>query len=294
MSRYRVIDGLGREISFASPPRRVVSLVPSDTHTIEAIGAGAALVGRTDYCLGATAAALPSVGGTKDINVEAVLACSPDFVIANQEENSRAALEQLAQHTKVLVSLPRRFDDGLAHVAKLARIFGTASDTDVKALLGRGMAVGKSRNEAALSTQPAVFFPIWREPWMTCNGDTFGSDMLALVGVRNVFADRLRLYPLAADLGKAPAHDATGRDERYPRVTLAEVARRAPAVILLPTEPYAFAAAEATELAAALPGVPQLAVDGKDLFWYGAWAIDAVPRLRLQLAQISQFAPIVS
>ena len=284
MSRYRVIDALGRELSFVSPPRRVVSLVPSDTYTLEAIGAGAALVGRTDYCIGATAARLPSVGGTKNVNVEAVLACAPDFVVANQEENSRAVLEQLAQHTKVLVSLPRRFDDGLAHVAQLARIFGTAGDVNVKALISRGMAIGKSRNDEASASGPAVFFPIWREPWMTCNGDTFGSDMLALAGARNIFADRLRLYPLAADLGKVPAQDATGRDERYPRVTLAEVARRAPTVILLPDEPYAFAAAEAAELAAALPGVPQHGVDGKDLFWAGAWAIDAVARLRAQLA----------
>lgn len=282
MSRYRILDALGRELSFVSPPRRVVSLVPSDTYTIEAIGAGAALVGRTDYCIGATAARLPSVGGTKNVNVEAVLACAPDLVVANQEENPRTVLEQLAQHTKVLVSLPRRFDDGLAHVARLARIFGTARDVNVKALISRGMAVGKSRNDGA--SGPGVFFPIWREPWMTCNGDTFGSDMLALAGARNIFADRLRLYPLAADLGKAPAQDATGRDERYPRVTLAEVLRRAPSVILLPDEPYAFGAAEAAELAAALPGVPQRAVDGKDLFWSGAWAIDAVARLRAQLS----------
>ncbi|MBP9085376.1 MAG: ABC transporter substrate-binding protein [Kofleriaceae bacterium] len=286
MSRFRLVDALGRELSFVSPPRRVVSLVPSDTHTVEAIGAAAALVGRTDYCVGAIAARLPAVGGTKNVSVEAVLACAPDLVLANQEENSRTVLEQLAQHTKVLVSLPRRFDDGLAHVAQLARIFGTAGDVNVKALLSRGMAVGKSRNDAALANGPAVFFPIWREPWMTCNGDTFGSDMLALAGARNVFADRLRLYPLAADLGKAPAQDATGRDVRYPRVTLVEVARRAPSVILLPNEPYAFAAAETAELAAALPGVPQLVVDGKDLFWAGAWSIDAVARLRAQLLQI--------
>lgn len=286
MSRYRVTDALGRELSFVSPPRRVVSLVPSDTHSVEAVGAGGALVGRTDYCLGANAARLPSVGGTKNVNVEAVLACEPDLVIANQEENSRAVLEQLAQHTKVFVSLPRRFDEGLAHVAQLARIFGTATDPTVKALINRGVAVGKSRSETELSNGPAVFFPIWREPWMTCNGDTFGSDMVALAGGRNVFADRLRLYPLAADLGKEPAQDATGRDVRYPRITLAEVARRAPSIILLPDEPYAFAAAEAAELAAALPGVPQLAVDGKDLFWSGAWSIDAVARLRAQLQKI--------
>ncbi len=287
MSRHRVIDALGRELSFSTPPKRVVSLVPSDTDSVQAVGAGTALVGRTDYCQGTLAASLPSIGGTKSVNVEAVLALQPDLVIANQEENARSVLEQLAQQTKVLVSLPRRFDDGLAHVAKLARIFGTTTDSNVKALIAQGMEIGRSRDDAAAASGLAAFLPIWRDPWMTCNADTFGSDMLAMAGLRNVFGDRLRLYPLAADLGKEPPIDATGRDVRYPRVTLDEVAKRAPAVIVLPNEPYAFGASEAAELQAALPNAQQLMVDGRDLFWYGAWSIAAVPRLRALLQSVA-------
>jgi len=254
---------------------------------VEAVGAGSALVGRTDYCHGALAAGLPSVGGTKNVSVEAVLALAPDLVIANQEENSRVVLEQLAQQTKVLVSLPRRFDDGLAHVAKLARIFGTVTDANVKALIMQGMELGRSRDVAAAADGLAAFLPIWRDPWMTCNADTFGSDMLAMAGLRNVFGDRLRLYPLAADLGKEAPIDATGRDVRYPRVTLDEVAKRAPAVIVLPNEPYDFGASEAAELHGALPAARQVAVDGRDLFWYGAWSIAAVPRLRARLQSLT-------
>jgi hypothetical protein len=92
------------------------------------------------------------------------------------------------------------------------------------------------------------------DPLMTLNADTFGSDVLAMVGIGNAFDDRLRLYPLAADLGKAAAADPRGRDQRYPRVSVDEVAARRPELIVLPDEPHAFAAADRAALAAMVPG----------------------------------------
>ncbi len=80
---------------------------------------------------------------------------------------------------------------------------------------------------------------------MTIHGDTFISDMLGLCGASNVFADRPRRYPLAADLGKAspfPPEKVADRDVRYPRVTLEEVSPRAPELVLLPDEPHPFEA----------------------------------------------------
>jgi hypothetical protein len=122
------------------------------------------------------------------------------------------------------------------------------------------------------------------EPLMTLNADTFGSDVIEQAGVANVFGDRLRLYPLAADLGKTAPHDASGRDVRYPRITLDELAARAPELVILPDEPYAFSAADEAVFAGLLPGARIVRVSGKDLFWYGAWTIDALDRLAAQLA----------
>jgi hypothetical protein len=122
------------------------------------------------------------------------------------------------------------------------------------------------------------------DPLMTLNAETFGSDVLAHVGVDNAFGDRLRLYPLAADLGKTAPQDAGGRDVRYPRVTLDEVAARKPDLVILPDEPHAFSADDERVIAGALPGVRVVRVNGKDLFWYGAWTIDAIDRLAAQLA----------
>ena len=275
----KLTDDLGRTLVFVHPPRRIVSLVPSDTHSVIALGAADRLVGRTTWCESPEAAAVPTVGGTKDVDVEAVLALAPHLVIANQEENTRVALEALAQRVPVLVSLPRRVEQGVAHLARLARILGVEKEPAVRELIRRGYALA-----AAPEPTRKAFVPIWMDPLMTLNADTFGSDVLAQVGIGNAFGDRLRLYPLNADLGKTAPQDASGRDVRYPRITLDEVKARKPDLVILPDEPHAFSADDEAVFRAALPDTRIVRVSGKDLFWYGAWTIDAVDRLRDALA----------
>jgi len=269
----KVTDDLGRTVQFPHPPQRIVSLVPSDTYSVIALQAAGRLVGRTTFCVSPEAAHVPAVGGTKDIDVDAVIALRPDLVIANQEENSRAALERLAAAVPIVVSLPRTVEQGIAHLARLARIL-RVERTAVE-LIKRGYQLAP----VATPTTRLGFVPIWMDPLMTLNADTFGSDVLAQIGIGNVFGDRLRLYPLAADLGKSAPRDASGRDVRYPRITVDEVVERSPELVILPDEPHAFTAADEEVLRAALPRAKIVRVDGKDLFWYGAWTIDAVARL---------------
>lgn len=289
MASFRVRDDLGRDLVFVHPPQRVVSLVPSDTYSLFALGAGARVVGRTEWCVepADAIAAVPTVGGTKDVDVDAVVALAPQLVVANQEENTRAALEALAARgVTVLVSLPRRVADGVAHVARLARILGVARDPGVVELVRRGYAMVSAAQPPAADA-PAAFIPIWMDPLMTINAETYGSDALALAGLRNAFGDRARLYPLTADLGKGEAIAATGRDVRYPRITREEIVARAPAVIVLPDEPHAFSAGDEAELTALVPAARVVRVSGKDLFWSGAWAVDGIARLRDAVGVVS-------
>jgi hypothetical protein len=121
---------------------------------------------------------------------------------------------------------------------------------------------------------------------MTVHSATFISDVLTLVGADNVFADRERRYPLAADQGGAaplPAERVAGRDIRYPRITLAEVAARAPTLVLLPDEPHPFTEVDAAVFQALLPSATIAFCDGKDLMWYGARSVEGLDRLRLQV-----------
>ncbi len=288
----RLDDDMGRALTFGAAPKRVVSLVPSDTFSVLALGCGDALVGRTDYCElppHVVVQNVPSVGGTKNPRVDAICDLSPDLVIANQEENSKRDLETLAQRgVRVFVAFPKRAADGLAHLARLARIFRIEGDSSVRALLRQGYdAVREAEAERASTTPLKVFCPIWMDPLMTIHGDTFISSMLDLAGASNVFVDRERRYPLAADLGKAAPQGAErtqDRDTRYPRVTMDEVVSRAPDLVLLPDEPHPFSEQDADVFRAlSIPAAARGAVvrtSGKDLCWYGAQTVEGLPRLR--------------
>ena len=292
----RVTDDRKRILEFSRAPARVVSLVPSDTLNVAALGCAGALVGRTDYCeLPAdVVAALPSVGGTKNPRIDDIVRLEPDLVLANQEENTRGDLEALAQRgVRVYVAFPKRVADGLAHLARLARIFGVAEDPGVRDLFRRGYdehrAAERGRASAPLLR---TFCPIWMQPLMTIHGDTFISDMLDLCGASNVFADRARRYPLAADLGRAapyPPERVADRDVRYPRVTLDEVIERAPELVLLPDEPHPFSEEDADVFRAlAIPASERGAVvrtGGKDLCWYGARSVEGIGRVRSLVAR---------
>jgi ABC-type Fe3+-hydroxamate transport system substrate-binding protein len=287
----KIFDDRGRELLFSRPPKRVVSLVPSDTLTVASLGCAGALVGRTDYCElpVEVVAKVPAVGGTKNPRLDAILALEPDLVLANQEENTKSDLETLAQKgVRVYVAFPKRVADGIAHMAKLARIFDVDKDPSVVELCRRGYDV-VHRGEAMRVSKRAVrtFCPIWMDPLMTIHAKTFISDLLAMAGAENVFANRERRYPLAADVGKrAPLTEAEvgERDTRYPRVTMAEVNARAPELILLPSEPHPFTDADAEVFkreptpAAARGAIVK--TDGKDISWYGARSVEGLPRVR--------------
>ena len=291
---------MNRDLLVARVPQRIVSLVPSDTETLFALGLGDRLVGRTRYCVEPRGRVeeIPVVGGTKDVDVEAVGALAPDLVLGNQEENARAPLEKLAQSGLLLfVSFPHRMAAGVTHIARLARLCGVAGEPAARDLVRRGHQVLSEAEKRRASADPAdalpVFMPIWMDPLMTLAGSTFGSDMLVMAGARNVFGDRQRMYPLAADLGKADPWDAGkvgDRDVRYPRVPLEEVVARQPAAILLPDEPHAFTEQDADVFRnlPALADTPVHFVDGKDLFWYGVRSIDGLARLRAVIESIER------
>ena len=285
---------MGRKIILPQPVRRVVSLVPSDTETLFALGVGDRLVGRTRYCEEPAdlIAKVPTIGGTKDVDIDALMSLQPDLVLANQEENSRSDLEALAARgARVFVSFPKRFNDAIAHVARLARMFEAREES--KEMLRGGYALqAEALGQQAQAEPVAVFVPIWRDPLMTFADHTYAHDLLRLAGARNVFADRERKYPLKADLGlrsPLPADQVANRDTRYPRITESEIASRAPELILLPDEPHKFSEEDRDYfLGGDTPAASKQKVhfvSGKDLFWPGSRSADALLRLRTLIAK---------
>lgn len=241
-----------------SEPQRIVSLVPSLTEALFALGLGPRVVGVTDWCVypAEGVAGLPKLGGTKDADVAAIVALAPDLVIANHEENTRRVVDKLeAAGLSVWVTYPRTVPEGAALLRELAALGATPAA--IEAVVAPVEAAVAEALAHQGEPKVRVFCPIWRDPWMAVGADTYIHSMLELCGADNVFAEH--------------------GDRRYPIVTLDDVTRAAPEVILLPDEPYAFGPRDVAELArldvpAAQNGRIHC-VDGTWLAWYG-------PRIR--------------
>ncbi len=277
------------------PPRRVVSLVPSVTESLFDLNLGERLVGITDYCIypAEQVAKLPRVGGTKNPDIARIVALRPELVIANQEENRKEDVLALqAQGIPVWVTFPRTVADAFNLLWNIMHVFDEPAMVPRVRLIEQTMDWVWRISEKRLEEHPCrVFAPIWLDPLMTFNGDTFTSDLLRVCGAINVFAERDRLYPLQADLGQAEPYtpdDARvqGRDTRYPRITWEEVVEAQPDMVLLPSEPFAFTEDHISlfsqlDIPAAHNG-RILLVDGSLLTWHGtrmAYAFNTLPGL---------------
>jgi ABC-type Fe3+-hydroxamate transport system substrate-binding protein len=234
---------------------RVVSLVPSVTETLLAWGIRPVAVTR--FC---EHPGLATVGGTKDPDVEAIVALRPDLVVVNDEENRRPDHDALVA-AGLLVHV--------THVESVADV-GPMLDALARAVghVGGRTAAGahwgaRAAAQAGIDVVPRrrAFVPIWRRPWMTFNAATYGASVLAALGIDGVFADAV---------------------DRYPTVELDAVAARRPDLVLLPSEPYPFAERHRGELRVVASDVRL--IDGRDLFWWGVRTGPAVERLRQVLS----------
>ena len=284
-------DTFGRAVRVPDEPQRIVSLVPSITEILFDFGYGEQVAALTDYCTepAAGVAGKTTIGGTKNPDVTAIIDLQPQLVLAVAEENRRVDVDRLAgAGLPVYVFEPRTVRDGIDLLWRVADLLGCRPQVAERiAAIEHDLA----DTEAVAAAQPPVrvFCPIWKDPYMTVNHDTYIHAMLEACGGDNVFADRRRRFPLAADLGRQPEADDRrheARDRRYPRVTLEEMASHSPEVILLPDEPYPFSEVDLDDFAAfkEIPAVRDGRVhliDGKVVSWYG-------PRIGRSLRALSR------
>ena len=271
-------------------PNRVVSLVPSITESLFDLGLGDRVVGVTDYCIHPAdkVASLTKIGGTKNPNVEQIIDLKPDLVFANQEENRKADVLKLQDAgINVWVTFPRTVQDALNLLWNIMYAFDETSMAPRVRIIESSYDWVSSVSEAKEFTEPCkVFVPIWKDPLMTFNDETYIHDLLHVCGAQNIFADRQRKYPLKADLGQGEQKIENVGDTRYPRISLKEIEERQPDVILLPSEPYHFTEEDRTLFDGLdIPAVKNNRihlVDGSYLTWHGtrvAYALNEIPQL---------------
>jgi ABC-type Fe3+-hydroxamate transport system substrate-binding protein len=244
------VDDTGRRVPVPRRVERVVSLVPSLTEAV-AVTAPGLLVGATDWCTRPDDLDVARVRGTKNPDVDAVVAVRPDLVLANAEENRGPDLTALrAAGLAVWVTAPQTLPEALASLARAL----SACRLDQPSWLDDAQAAWSSPHEGP---RRRAVVPVWRRPWMALGRDTFAGDVLARLGVDNVLAGSPERYP-RFDPSALPPHD----------------------LVVLPDEPYAFSPADGPE---AFPGVPAACVSGRHLTWYGPSLVEARAVLAAQL-----------
>ena len=235
------------------PPRRVVSLVPSLTEAIVATDR-TLLVGATDWCSHPADLDVARVGGTRWPDLDRVRALAPDLIVANAEENRDEDVAALrADGIAVWVTAPVTVDQALGSLDRLC------------AVLDRPGPAWLQEARTAWTDPPRLpgvraVVPIWRRPWMVLGRDTFAGDVLARLGVDNVFAGSADRYPkLAKD---------------YPPTVDVDL-------VVFPDEPYAFTRDDGPE---AWPQARPVFVSGRHLTWYGPSLVEAPSVLVGQMA----------
>jgi ABC-type Fe3+-hydroxamate transport system substrate-binding protein len=240
-----LVDDLGEPVPRASPPARVVSLVPSLTDAIETTQPGL-LTGATDYCTHPADLNVPRVGGSKYPNVDAVLDLRPDLVVANAEENRPEDVARIRADgipvwvTTAAATVP----EGLGSVRRLlTQGLGLAEPP--------WLVAAEDTWRTPLTRWATAIIPVWRRPWIVVGRDTFAGDVLHRLGVANAYAT----HP-----------------DRYPRPPLTELNEAGADLVVLPDEPYEFTATDGPE---AFPGMPYALVNGRHLTWCGPSLVEA-------------------
>lgn len=238
---------------------QVVSLVPSLTELVCVLAGREMLAGRTRFCTEPAdeIEAVPIIGGTKNPHIDRIIALAPDLVLANKEENRREDIEALeANGLDVLLTDPNTLAEAMEMIAEFGRQLS----------LGEQAAALNAEIAAVLAEpKPApvrVFAAVWWNPLMGLGSASYGHDLLEQCGAVNVLAGQ----------------------QRYPQVTLEEVAALKPDLVLLPDEPFPFKQEHVAEFARIAPA---RVIDGKLLWWYGPRIPLAIRSLRAVLAEVA-------
>lgn len=247
-----ITDMLGRDVGFQFPPKRIVSVVPSQTELLHYLGLEEEVVGITKFCVHPESwfRSKTRVGGTKKLNIDVIRELKPDLIIANKEENEREQIEALAKEFPVWISDMHNIPQALQMIQVVGQLTGREGKANE---LVDEIVVGFTNLQKATTPKRVAYF-IWYNPWMSVGGDTFISNMIQTIGWQNVLK----------------------HESRYPEIDLEKLKELNPELVLLSSEPFPFKEKHIEEIKVVLPDADVKLVDGEMFSWYGSRMKEAV------------------
>jgi ABC-type Fe3+-hydroxamate transport system substrate-binding protein len=279
MATKRVFtDQMNRQVEVSFPPKRIVSLVPSQTELLYDMGLADEVVGQTLFCIHPKEMheIKPRVGGTKNFKLDKIKALNPDLIIGNKEENDKEKIEELAKYFPIWMSDIQTLGDALDMIGKVGELVGKEGEAkkivdsiqvsfeELEAGNG-GFSFAQSPILETKNKKLKVGYFIWRKPWMAAGNTTFIDDMLNRLGMENAFRNET---------------------SRYPEIDEHKLQSSNLDLILLSSEPYPFSEKHMEELTVLCPKAQILLVDGELFSWYGSRLVHSVRYFKELLERI--------
>jgi ABC-type Fe3+-hydroxamate transport system substrate-binding protein len=232
-------------------PKRIISLVPSQTELLVDLGLEREIVGITKFCIRPAHLRKTKtiIGGTKKFNFTLINHLQPDLIIGNKEENYQQGIELLQEKYPVWISDIESLTDSLSMIKTVGELTGKAPQASELAARIETAFSGLPRQKA---TGRVAYF-IWQNPYMVAASHTFIDYMLKVCGFNNVFAHL----------------------DRYPQISEEQLAAATPELIFLSSEPYPFRKKHLEQFREICPEAKVLLVDGEMFSWYGSRLLQA-------------------
>ncbi|MBF6640702.1 ABC transporter substrate-binding protein [Flavobacterium sp. J49] len=252
-------DQLGKTHSFEIVPKRIVSLVPSQTELLYDLGLEENIVGITKFCVHPFhfKSTKKIIGGTKKVHFEKIRLLQPDIIIANKEENTIEIVEELSKICPVWVTDIITLEDNLKMIADFGTLFNKR--TEARKWIDK-INFAHADFQHFIIDKPVnkVAYFIWANPYMVASGDTFINELLKLNKFENIYDNH-------------PKYEG-----RYPEVIIQKMRIQGdPDLVLLSSEPFPFTDEHAFELGRFTHHAKTVFVDGEMFSWYGSRIVKA-------------------
>ncbi len=247
-------DQLGQHIELTQIPKRIISLVPSQSELLWDLGLRDELIGITKFCIHPNEMFKfkDRVGGTKTLDIHKIRSLKPDLIIGNKEENEYAQIKELQNEFPVWMSDIYNLNDAYNMISDIGKLVHKKNEaTRLVSTIQKSFSVIKKYNKT-------VLYLIWKNPFMAAGNSTFIGDVLNQMGLINSLKNS---------------------DLRYPELTMDEIKNLNPNLIFLSSEPFPFKESHINELKQLVPNATVKLVDGELFSWYGSRLLKSVEYL---------------